>query len=165
MALKAFIAALSRPPTTLLDMRKPCGLFFQLQSCPQAAWHGWTAVRGSAIHFMAKWDVPHRQPCHAQEGLEEAETFCKMMVTNTIEDLLEPSKRMQLPCGFNYKRLALILAKYRYQLVSISKASSIRCLLPCGLSRCQVYCNTTPQRVAFTTSGAHAGRLATRHHT
>ena len=50
------------------------------------------------------------------------------MVTNTIEDLLEPSKRMQLPCGFNYKRLALILAKYRYQLVSISKASSIRCM-------------------------------------
>ena len=66
---------------------------------------------------MARWALLQQQPCHAQEGLEEAETFCKMMVTNTIEDLLEPSKRAQLPCGFNYKRLAIILAKYRYLLV------------------------------------------------
>ena len=63
--------------------------------------------------FAARWGLPQQQPCHAQDGLEEAETFCKMMVTNTIEDLLEPSKRAQLPCGFNYKRLAMILAKYR----------------------------------------------------
>ena len=78
-----------------------------------------------------RWALPHQVPCHAQEGLEEAETFCKMMVTNTIEDLLEPSKRMQLSCSFNYKRLAMILAKYRYQLVSISKACSAIAALPC----------------------------------
>ncbi len=68
--------------------------------------------------------------------MEEAETFCKMMVTNTIEDLLEPSKRMQLPCSFNYKRLAMILAKYRYQLVSISRACSATFALLCGPSWC-----------------------------
>lgn len=35
------------------------------------------------------------------------------MVTNTVEDLLEPNKRSQYPCVFNYKRLISILAKYR----------------------------------------------------
>ena len=82
--------------------------------------------------FAARWGLPQQQPCHAQDGLEEAETFCKMMVTNTIEDLLEPSKRAQLPCGFNYKRLAIILAKYRYLLVSMGTACFQRKVLsPC----------------------------------
>ena len=35
------------------------------------------------------------------------------MATNTIEDLLDPAKRAQIPSGFNYKRLVTILGKYR----------------------------------------------------
>ena len=59
-----------------------------------------------------------------------------MMVTNTIEDLLEPSKRAQLPGGFNYKRLAMILAKYRYLLVSMGKACFQKdTLSPCWSSQ------------------------------
>ena len=48
-----------------------------------------------------------------QEGLEEPESFCRLMMTNTIEDLLDPVKRARIPSGFNYKRLVLILGKYR----------------------------------------------------
>lgn len=54
-----------------------------------------------------------RSTVPAQEGLEEPESFCRLMVTNTIEDLLDPVRRAQIPSGFNYKRLVLILAKYR----------------------------------------------------
>jgi hypothetical protein len=48
-----------------------------------------------------------------QEGLAEAEVFCRLMVQNKIDDLLDPSKRAELPAGFNYRRLIVILAKYR----------------------------------------------------
>ena len=48
-----------------------------------------------------------------QEGLAEAEVFCRLMVQNKIDDLLDPSKCAELPAGFNYRRLIVILTKYR----------------------------------------------------
>lgn len=48
-----------------------------------------------------------------QEGLAEAEVFCRLMVQNKIDDLLDPRKRAEMPAGFNYRRLIVILAKYR----------------------------------------------------
>ena len=59
-----------------------------------------------------------------QEGLEEPESFCRLMMTNTIEDLLDPVRRAQIPSGFNYKRLVLILAKYRCRSALSTPASS-----------------------------------------
>lgn len=57
--------------------------------------------------------MPRIDNVASQEGLEEAEAFCRLMVTNTIGELLEPSKRAQMPPNFNYRRLIVILAKYR----------------------------------------------------
>lgn len=72
--------------------------------------------------------MPRIDNVASQEGLEEAEAFCRLMVTNTIGELLEPSKRAQMPPNFNYRRLIVILAKYRCcDLPSTPGVSAGRC--------------------------------------
>ena len=73
------------------------------------------------------------QSVPSQEGLEEPESYCRLMATNTIEDLLDPVRRAQIPSGFNYKRLAAILGKYRC-CFGLSTASSLQ---PLSISSAQ----------------------------